>query len=77
MLITTNENLGEPVSYLEGGYAHLATKADVDSRFARTEAQIAQLETRIFIRMSGLIVIAFAAVVGLQNSWYDRNPHLF
>lgn len=77
----TNENLGERVSRLEGGYEHLATKADVaalkadivelkgdvDSRFARMEAQIAQLETRMFLRMGGLIVVASAAVVGLQK----------
>ena len=86
--MTTKDDIGERVSRLEGGYEHLATKADVaalksdivevraelaefkgyvDSRFARMEAQIAQLETRIFLRMGGLIIVASAAIVGLQK----------
>ena len=71
--MTSKNDIGERVSRLEGGYEHLATKADVaalkadivelkgdvDSRFARMEAQIAQLETRMFLRMGGLIIGRF------------------
>ncbi len=80
-MTTSTENLGERLSRPEGGYEHLATKADVtalkanivelkgdvDSRFARMEAQIAQLETRMFLRMGGLVVAAVAAAVGFSR----------
>ena len=37
------EQLGERVSRLEGGYEHVATKADV----AEVRAEVAQVETRL------------------------------
>ena len=74
--MATTENIGERVSRLEGGYEHLATKADIaqmetrmdsrfsqmEVRFAKMETQIAQLETRLFLRI-GTLFIATAAVM--------------
>ena len=79
--MATNENLGDRVSRLEGGYEHLATKADLanikaelkadisatNAKIDRLTIEMAQLETRLFLRMGGLIIVASAAIVGLQK----------
>ena len=77
-MTTSTEDLGERVSRLEGGYQHLATKADLADVKSELKADIAELrgtmntrfaelENRIMLRMAGLIVAASAAVVGLQK----------
>ena len=62
--MTTTDDLRERVSRLEGGYEHLATKADVaqletriaqfetrvETRFAQVDARFAQMETRMDAR---------------------------
>ena len=86
--MTSNNDIGERVSRLEGGYEHLATKADIaDVRtelanvkaelkadISETSAKIdlltvemARLETRMFLRTGGLVIVASAAIVGLQK----------
>ena len=75
-MTTSTEDLGERVSRLEGGYQHLATKADLADVKSELKADIAELrgtmntrfaelENRIMLRMAGLIVAGSAAVVGL------------
>lgn len=49
-MTTEQESLPERVSRLEGGYEHLATKADVaevKAEIAELKAEIARLETRL------------------------------
>ena len=46
------------VSRLEGGYQHLATKADMKD-----------LENRLFVRLGLLIIVVGAAVAVLQRLW--------
>ena len=75
-MTTSTEDLGERVSRLEGGYEHLATKADIADVKSELKAAIAELrgamntrfaelENRIMLRMAGLIVAGSAAVVTL------------
>jgi hypothetical protein len=55
------------VSHLEGGFEHLATKADVAELKAELKAEIAQSESRVIKWMIGLMVasIAVASTVAL------------
>ena len=46
--MTTTDDIRERVSRLEGGYEHLATKADL----ARLEARVGQLEARMETRFA-------------------------
>ncbi len=46
------------VSRLEGGYEHLATKADMKD-----------LENRLFVRLGLLIIVVGAAVAIVQRLW--------
>ena len=46
------------VSRLEGGYGHLATKADMKD-----------LENRLFVRLGLLIIVVGAAVAIVQRLW--------
>ncbi len=75
-MTTSTQDLGEWVSRLEGGYEHLATKADIADVKSELKADIAELrgamntrfaelENRIMLRMAGLIVAGSAAVVTL------------
>ncbi len=62
----TTDDLRERVSRLEGGYEHVATKADlanletrmetrfaqIDARFAQIEARFTQMETRMDVRFA-------------------------
>ena len=67
-MTTSTEDLGERVSRLEGGYEHVATKADIadtKTAIAEVRAEIAQMEIRITIRLGALIVAASAVVVTL------------
>ena len=91
-MTTSTENLGERLSRLEGGYEHLATKADLANVKAELKADIAELrtelkadvaeangkidrltlemarlETRLLLRMGGLVVAAVAAAVGFSR----------
>ena len=69
-MTTSTEDLGERVSRLEGGYEHVATKADIadtKTAIAEVRAEMAQMEIRVTIRLGALIVAASAAVVGLQK----------
>ncbi len=67
-MTTSTEDLGERVSRLEGGYEHVATKADIadtKTAIAEVRAEMAQMEIRITIRLGALIVAASAVVVTL------------
>ena len=55
----TTDDMRERVSRLEGGYEHLATKADlarlearVELRFAQMDARFEQMETRMDARFA-------------------------
>ena len=55
--------LEERVSYLEGAYEHLATKADVvavKTDIAAVKTDIAKLETRLIKWIIGLMVASIA-----------------
>ena len=52
------QSVDSRVSRLEGGYEHLATKADMKD-----------LENRLFVRLGLLIVAVGAAVVIVQQLW--------
>ena len=53
------------VSRLEGGYQHLATKADLQE----LRADMKDLENRLFVRLGWLIVAVGAAVAIVQRLW--------
>ncbi|MXZ90092.1 MAG: hypothetical protein F4W95_06655 [Chloroflexi bacterium] len=48
----------ERLARLEGGYEHVATKADI----AELRSEIARMETRLLLRLGGLMVAVAAAV---------------
>ena len=53
------------VSRLEGGYQHLATKADLHE----LRADMKDLENRLFVRLGLLVVAVGAAVAIVQRLW--------
>ena len=53
------------VSRLEGGYQHLATKADLQE----LRADMKDLENRLFVRLGLLIIAVGAAVAIVQQLW--------
>ena len=53
------------VSRLEGGYQHLATKADLQE----LRADMKDLENRLFVRLGLLVVAVGAAVAMVQRLW--------
>ena len=59
------EELKERLARLEGGYEHLATKADL----AQLENRLGQMEGRIMWRTATMVILAngatVAAIVGL------------
>ena len=81
--MTTQQEISNRLSRLEGAYEHLATKEDVaklearmaqmEVRIVQMEVRIAQSETRIIKWMIGLMVssVAVASAVALlvQRLW--------
>ena len=71
--MTTTDDIRERVSRLEGGYEHLATKADlaklearVELRFAQMDARFEQMETRMdarFAQMENRLLLKFGGLV--------------
>ena len=59
------QNIDTRVSRLEGGYQHLATKADLQE----LRADMKDLENRLFVRLGLLIVAVGAAVAVVQQLW--------
>ena len=69
----TTDDMRERVSRLEGGYEHLATKADlarlearVELRFAQMDARFEQMETRMdarFAQMETRLLLKFGGLV--------------
>ena len=69
----TTDDMRERVSRLEGGYEHLATKADlarlearVELRFAQMDARFEQMETRMdarFAQMENRLLLKFGGLV--------------
>ena len=57
------------VSRLEGGYEHLATKADLQEAKGELKADMKDLENRLFMRLGLLIIVVGAAVAVLQRLW--------
>ncbi len=55
------------VSRLEGGYEHLATKADLQETKGELKADMKDLENRLFVRLGLLIVAVGAAVAVIQR----------
>ncbi len=65
---TTTNDLRERVSRLEGGYEHLATKADVvklEARIAEMETSIAQLEARLLLRFGGMLIASTGITIAV------------
>ncbi len=50
---------------LKGAYSHLATKADI----ADLESRVAAAESRIMMRIGGLIVAATGIIVAAMRFW--------
>ena len=63
--MATLETLGERVSRLEGSHQHLATKADV----AELKGKIDTLESRLLIRLGGLILVTSGLIVAILRFW--------
>ena len=75
----TTDDLRERVSRLEGGYEHLATKADIaklegrmEARFAEMEARFSQMQTliahqenRLFLKFGGLVIATVGVAVAV------------
>ena len=70
--MTTKDNLGERVSRLEGGYDHLATKADLANVKAELKADVAEVKTDLaqvkaqiderIARMENRLLIQFSGI---------------
>ena len=52
---------------MEGGYEHLATKADLQEAKGELKADMKDLENRLFVRLGLLIVAVGAAVAIVQR----------
>ncbi len=66
--------LEERVSRLEGGYEHLATKADLADLKSEIKSDIAQLESRLLRWMIGMLlasVVAASSVATLVQSFIN------
>ena len=68
----TTDDIRERVSRLEGGYEHLATKADLarlegrmEARFAQMEARFAQMENRLLLKFGGLVIATVGVAVAV------------
>ena len=59
------QSIDSRVSRLEGGYQHLATKADLQE----LRADMKDLENRLFVRLGLLIIAVGAAVAIVQQLW--------
>ena len=59
------QGIDSRVSRLEGGYQHLATKADLQE----LRADMKDLENRLFVRLGLLVVAVGAAVAIVQRLW--------
>ena len=55
-----NRSLEERISRLEGGYAHLATKADIERVLVAVERNRADI-IKLIVQVAGLGVALFAA----------------
>ena len=53
----TTDDIKERVSRLEGGYEHLATKADL--------AKLAQMENRLLLKFGGLVIATVGVAVAV------------
>ena len=63
------QSIDTRVSRLEGGYQHLATKADLQEVKGELKADMKDLENRLFVRLGLLIVAVGAAVAVVQRLW--------
>ncbi len=63
--MTTSE---DRLSRLEGGYEHLATKADLQALETRMTKQIAESETRTVKWMVGLMIGSVAAATAIASA---------
>ena len=54
-------SLEERVSRLEGGYEHLATKADLERIYGSLQAEMRAMETRLIKWMVGMMIASIAA----------------
>ena len=58
-------SIEERVSRIEGGYEHLATKADV----AEIRGELIALEGRLMMKLGSLIVVATGIIVAAMRLW--------
>lgn len=58
-------NVEADVNQLKGAYSHLATKADL----AALEGKLAAAETRLMMRLGGLIIVATGIIVAAMRLW--------
>jgi hypothetical protein len=68
----TTDDIRDRVSRLEGGYEHLATKADLaklearmETRFAQVDARLAQMENRLLLKFGGLVIATVGVAVAV------------
>ena len=68
----TTDDIRDRVSRLEGGYEHLATKADLaelearmEIRFAQVDARLAQMENRLLLKFGGLVIATVGVAVAV------------
>ena len=69
----TTDDIRDRVSRLEGGYEHLATKADLaklearmETRFAQVDARLAQMENRLLLKFGGLVIATVGVAVAVS-----------
>ena len=58
-------NVEAEVHQLKGAYSHLVTKAHI----AGLEEKLAALESRLMMRLGGLIVVATGIIVASMRVW--------
>ena len=62
-------NVEGRLSRLEGGYDHLATKADVERLRAELKTDIANLKFTLITSMTGLIIVAVGILLAAMRFW--------
>lgn len=65
----TTKGVEERLTFIEATLPHLATKADLAGLRAELITEIKSLETRLILRLGGLMIVGFSAVVAVLRLW--------
>ena len=67
--MSTPPTIEERVSRLEGGYEHLATKADLERVRADLTGEIKESRVSTILWLTGIMIALLGAVIALLKAW--------